>query len=163
MADYKHRIKLKDLLNSGEKIAKEDKLEASKRVSARLLELVKGDLERYRSPVNGTPFKQLKDKSYQKLKGTKKSNLYLSGDLYNGLSTKETSASILLEIKGAKNKLKAENHLKLDNDGAEIPEAAESKTGVAQRKFFPVGEERFRAGILKKLREEIEDLIDGNN
>ena len=158
MAEYKHKLKLKELLKDGEKIAKENKKEASERIGSLALELIKEDLQRYRSPVNGTPFKQLKDKNYQKLKGTKKSNLFLKGDLYEGLSEKSSSVGITLEIKGAKNKLKAENHLKLDNDGNEIPEAV--ATNVAQRKFFPVGEERLRAGILKKLREEIEDLIE---
>ena len=159
MANYKHKINLKDLLKEGEKIAVSDKKEAADRISKRAIELIKEDLQRYRSPVNGTPFKQLKDKDYQKLKGTKKSNLFLEGDLYAGLSEKSSSRGATLEIKGAINKLKAENHLKLDNDGNEIERAAESKTGVSQRKFFPVGEERLRAGILKKLREEIEDLI----
>ena len=158
MAEYKHKFRLKDLLKDGEKIAKENKKEAAERIGSLALELIKEDLQRYRSPVNGTPFKQLKDKSYQKLKGTKKSNLFLHGDLYDGIREKSTTLGVTLEISGAKNKLKAENHLKLDNDGNEIPEAV--ATNVAQRKFFPVGEERLRPGILKKLREEIEDLID---
>lgn len=159
MANYNYKLLLSDLLESGESIDKADRKAASEIIGKRALELMKSDLERFRSPVSGTPFKALKNKDYQKVKGTSRSNLKLSGDLYAGLEDKAFNYGAKLSIKGSKNKLKAENHLKRDQSGNEIPEAAESKTGVRQRKFFPTGDESLRPGIKKQLRDSIKELI----
>lgn len=160
MANYNHKIKLSDILDSGDTIHKDDRKEASRRIGARALELMKKDMNGYKSPVTGKNFKHLKDKNYKKTKGTSRSNLRLTGALQGGLKSKDFNYGAKISITGSKNKLKAENHLKVDNDGNTISQAAESKTGVKKREFFPTGEKRLRKGILDQLRTEIEDLIE---
>ena len=160
MPKYQHKITLKDLLKSGEKIASDNRLEASQRIGKKALELLRADCEGYKSPVTGKPFKHLKKGPYRDKKGTNRSNMKLTNDMLGSMKDKAFKYGARLDIVGEKNNLKAENHLKRDNDGGGVARAAEKKTGVPQRKFFPTGAEKFRAGILKKLRAEIEDLIE---
>jgi len=162
MAKYAYKILLKDLLEDGEKIKPSDKAKVTKLIGARAIELMKKDMDRYRSPVTGTPFKALKDKDYQKIKGTTKSNLKLSGSLQEGIEHSSTTQSATISI-NEDNSLKAENHLKTYQSGNEIAKAAESKTGVRQRKFFPTGNEKLRKGIMKELRAIVEGFVDNGD
>ena len=98
MAKYAHKILLKDLLEDGEKIKPSDKAKVTAKIGKRALELMKADMNSYKSPVTGRDFKELKDKDYKKLKETTKSNLRLSGSLQNGLEAKATTQSVTLSV-----------------------------------------------------------------
>jgi hypothetical protein len=160
MPKYQHKITLKDLLKEGEKISSDNRQEASQKIGKLALDLLKKDCAEYKSCVTGKPFKHLKKGPYRDKKGTNRSDMRLTSDMLDSMESKAFKYGARIDIKGEKNSLKAENHLKRDNDGGGVARAAEKKTGVPQRKFFPTGAEKFRAGILKKLRAEIEDLIE---
>jgi len=122
--DYKYKLKLSDLLDSNEKIAVKDEMEANSRIGKRALELMKEDMDKYRSPIEkGTPYKAKKDKS--------KSNLKESGALHASIKDKPMKLAVELSISGNKNRLKAENHNKYGSDGQIIGRAA--ATSVPKR------------------------------
>lgn len=154
---YQHSIYLKDILNAGEKVFY--KKAANKVISKKVLALIKQDMLNSQSSVTGKPFRHLKNKSYQKLKGSIKANLKLAGDLQNAIKStayvNQTKIAIL-----ESQALKCENHLKVDGQGNKVERAAEKKTGVRQRVFFPTGSQELRAGIKKQLREAISSFIE---
>lgn len=144
---------MRDLIPT-KNLNQETKEKIKKEVGELLYDLILKDTSEQRSAVTGQKWKGLSKeyKEYKKKIAPGIANLELTGNMLDALKTKNTTQGVEIGIFGAKQAIKAENHLKTTKRSL--------KTALPQRQFLPLKNQKFRPGILKELKAIAEEIVE---